>query len=931
MRPKILLPLLAVVCLFSAVAQADSLDRISPSSVFAFSAEVEFTVYGSGLQGSDHSEIVFSGPAGTFSQFSEGDGSSLSTFIPDPVLLEPGQYAITVHAYDVTGGLRIIGPKFLDVVSRPVTDPPLINTPENVTAEATNSDGASVTFVVTAFSYVDPNAAATCDRPSGSNFPIGTTRVTCSVTDANGSAQGIFSVIVADTTPPVLTLPSGISSMNEVVTYSASAVDNIDGPVAVSCSPTSGSTFPTGTTWVECSAEDLHNNFGRGRFPVSVNAPAPPVINFPADFSLEATGSNGAFVTYVVTTNGNTLDCTPPSDIDFPLDQTTVNCVATDTFGGITTGSFHVTVTDTTRPVLTLPADITVLATSGSGAIVDYTASATDIVDVSVPVSCSHDSGTLFPMGTTTVNCTAADLHGNSATGSFHVTVNSPTPPPVLVLPSNFNAEATSAAGAVVTYAASATDGTPVSCSPISGSTFPFGPTTVHCQATNPGGTTLGSFQITVRDTTAPSITVPTTITVEATGAAGRVVTYSASATDTVDGSVTPSCTPASGATFPIATTTVQCTATDAHGNAANASFSVIVRDTTAPALMLPGTITAEATSAAGRAVSYAATATDAVDGSVTVNCAPPSGSTFAIATTAVACSATDAHGNSSSGSFSIIIRDTTPPALTLPANISKQATSTAGATVTYTATATDLVNGNVPVTCTPASGSNFPFGTTTVNCNASDSRGNSSSGSFTVTVSDTSGPVLNLPGTIVSEAWTAFGSLVFYNVTAVDAVYGTRPVSCSPGSPSLFPIGTSMVTCTSNDGHGNSSTGAFAVIVQDTTDPWVFDIYATPNTLWPADNQLKTVQITVVALDLLGDPLPSSHIVSVTSSQPPLPGQSDYTITGPLTVKLRASRTNNVDRKYTITVETTDAHNNTTTSSEDVWVSHSKHRGSNN
>ena len=76
--------------------------------------------------------------------------------------------------------------------------------------------------------------------------------------------------------------------------------------------------------------------------------------------------------------------------------------------------------------------------------------------------------------------------------------------------------------------------------------------------------------------------------------------------------------------------------------------------DTTPPALTLPGTVTATATSAAGAVVSYLATATDAVDGRVAPVCTPPSGTTFPIGRTTVTCVATDAHGNGSTGSFSV-------------------------------------------------------------------------------------------------------------------------------------------------------------------------------------------------------------------------------------------------------------------------------------
>ncbi len=81
-----------------------------------------------------------------------------------------------------------------------------------------------------------------------------------------------------------------------------------------------------------------------------------------------------------------------------------------------------------------------------------------------------------------------------------------------------------------------------------------------------------------VADTTPPVLTVPATITTNATSPAGVVVSYSASATDNLDSTPVVTCTPPSGSTFPIGTTTVTCTATDAAGNLATAQFQVIVQ-----------------------------------------------------------------------------------------------------------------------------------------------------------------------------------------------------------------------------------------------------------------------------------------------------------------------------------------------------------------
>ena len=78
---------------------------------------------------------------------------------------------------------------------------------------------------------------------------------------------------------------------------------------------------------------------------------------------------------------------------------------------------------DSDPPVLVLPPDRTVDATSPAGTVATYTASATDAVDPSPTLTCAPASGSLFAIGTTTVACTATDAAGNTATGSFTVAV----------------------------------------------------------------------------------------------------------------------------------------------------------------------------------------------------------------------------------------------------------------------------------------------------------------------------------------------------------------------------------------------------------------------------------------------------------------------------------------------------------------------------
>lgn len=96
-----------------------------------------------------------------------------------------------------------------------------------------------------------------------------------------------------------------------------------------------------------------------------------------------------------------------------------------------------------------------------------------------------------------------------------------------------------------------------------------------------------------------------------------------------------------------------------------------------------------------------------------------------------------------------------TPPVLLLPANITAEATSSAGAIVSYSATATDAKDANVVVTCAPASGSTFPLGSTQVSCSATNSRNKSATGSFTVSVADTSAPFVTVLGVSNGATYT--------------------------------------------------------------------------------------------------------------------------------------------------------------------------------
>src|SRR6266516_6198418 len=141
-----------------------------------------------------------------------------------------------------------------------------------------------------------------------------------------------------------------------------------------------------------------------------------------------------------------------------------------------------ITATSTTIEV---PADWTANGV-GCPAPASIAATAPSVVTLTMPSTAGTDD--LFTVMWTRTPSTGLS---SSTAMTFKIDVV-PNTPPVLTVPADKSVEATSASGATATFAATATDAedtpdpTPT-CTPASGSTFPLGPTTVHCTVTDGG------------------------------------------------------------------------------------------------------------------------------------------------------------------------------------------------------------------------------------------------------------------------------------------------------------------------------------------------------------------------------------------------------------------------------------------------------------
>jgi hypothetical protein len=169
------------------------------------------------------------------------------------------------------------------------------------------------------------------------------------------------------------------------------------------------------------------------------------------------------------------------------------------------------------------------------------------------------------------------------------------------------------------------------------------------------------------------------------------------------------------------------------------ATFTLDVVSNTAPALILPTSVTQEGDTTGGATAAYAFGATDAEDDpDPAAACAPAPGTFVPLGTTTVNCSVTDSGGMTATGSFGLTVVDTTAPTFTsVSSELSLAAADAGGATLVYDPpTATDVVDADPVVVCVPAPGAPAPVGDSTVTCTATDDSGNVATTSFSVHVS---------------------------------------------------------------------------------------------------------------------------------------------------------------------------------------------------
>ena len=504
-----------------------------------------------------------------------------------PATFPLGPTTVTWTVTDASGNVNTAA----QLVTVEDTTAPALTAPGAVTVEATGPATVVALGTPTVSDAVDASPVVTNDAPA--TFPLGPTTVTDASGNVNTAAQ---LVTVEDTTAPALTAPGAVTveatgPATVVALGTPTVSDAVDAsPVVTNDAP---ATFPLGPTTVTWTVTDASGNVNTAAQLVTVEDTTAPALTAPGAVTVEATGP-ATVVALGTPTVSDAVDASPVVTNDapatFPLGPTTVTWTVTDASGNVNTAAQLVTVEDTTAPALTAPGAVTVEATGPATVVALGTPTVSDAVDASPVVT--NDAPATFPLGPTTVTWTVTDASGNVNTAAQLVTVEDTTAP-ALTAPGAVTVEATGPATVVALGTPTVSDA--VDASPVvtndAPATFPLGPTTVTWTVTDASGNVNTAAQlVTVEDTTAPAVTAPASITVEAESpltpaTTTTIATFLAAAIagDTVDGDLTLAVVTNAPAEFPLGPTVVTFSATDAALNTGTADATVTVVDTTAP------------------------------------------------------------------------------------------------------------------------------------------------------------------------------------------------------------------------------------------------------------------------------------------------------------------------------------------------------------
>jgi hypothetical protein len=773
---------------------------------------------------------------------------------------------------------------------------PTITCPTDV---AMNTDLGSC--VATAVALGTPTTADNCSIASVTNdapasYPVGNTTVTWIVTDANGlTASCAQTVTVTDNQVPTITCPTDVAVNTDLGSCVATAVALGTPTTADNCSVASVTndaltSYPVGTTTVTWIVTDANGLTASCAQTVTVTDNQVPTITCPTDV-VTTTDSDGAgdcmavvsglgllsatdncsVATITYTLTGVTIGSgsNDASGTTFNLGVTTLTYTVTDIHGNSSSCSATITINDNELPMLTCPADIlTYPADAGTcNAIIGgLTATFSDNCSATVAYTLSgatsgsgiDASGLAFNVGTTTVTYTVTDVGGNTATCSFDIEIID-TQVPEFICPDTNTSVTTSGCTAVISIVPpvvidNCTTIIPVGVRednlPIT-DPYTVGHTEIVWTATDASGNTATCKQIVIVDDTAAPVfdSCPLAdIAVNTTTGLCEVVALVPALPTGSDACGTISVTGVRSDAldlydpYPMGTTVITWTMSDASGNTTTCDQNVVVSDMEAPVIACPTTNITE-----NNTIGLCSNAFVVLQTPIgTDNCGTFSISSvvradalavndpYPIGTTTVTWTATDGNGNTATCAQDVTIVDAEAPAFDacpVPASVTTL-TSGCSATVALSdPTGTDncgtfsivsVVRGDGFAMTDP-----YPTGTTLVTWTATDGNNNYVTCTQEVVIDSPNSslafdacPLSDITAT--ATACSATLTVSTPTATACGGVGATVVGTRADGQllSAAYPVGTTLITWIATDGFGNTASCAQNVVVTETTAP---------------------------------------------------------------------------------------------------------------
>ncbi|MCJ8313920.1 MAG: DUF5011 domain-containing protein [Pseudomonadales bacterium] len=657
-----------------------------------------------------------------------------------------------------------------------------------------------------------------------------------------------------DLIAPVLTVPANIvvdardslgavKIQAEIVLFLslATAADNVDG-VLNNINNNAADLLALGDHVITFTAQDSSNNIGQAQANITVADLSKPDIFLQGDSSITIELGVLYVDEGVLALDNVDGDISQTVMIDSNVDSNTIGLYSvtynvSDAVGNIADSvTRNVSVQDTFAPVVTSPDNITVAADNSAGTTADNVLIKTflenaSVMDADQISSFTNDAPLTFPIGSTLVTFSAIDSTGNAGQSQSIILVEDQTPPVIILEGSSFITLALDD-----TYnelGATATDNVDGDLSIFvqRSGTFDTSKIGIYMLSYdvsdmkgNPAEPQIR--QLSVQDVEAPIVNVPLSIIIAAQDANGvdsthqKVIDFllSASATDAVDGDITPS--NDAPAAFIIGKTTVLFEAIDSAGNKGFATAFITVEDQTAPNIILNGA--ADMVIALNETyVEAGASAIDLVDGVLdTQIIISGEVDTTKIAVYTITYQVSDSAGNSTTMYRNVTVQDQQAPVITAPID-SVFATVDANGLPIDDQQIVELFNTvsvvddlDVDLVITHNAPLLLPMGVSVIEFRAEDAQGNVGLAQTVITIEDQQAPVIVLLGSAVDilkvrnnsdetyETYEASGA------TAMDNVDGDLTAQIQiVHNVNLTVVGEYTVEFTVSDTAGNSST----------------------------------------------------------------------------------------------------------------------------